>query len=199
MKSLLGSESIIIRFVSLYLIGLVLFFASWTIAYLFLPEGLLRGIGILGALAGDSSAGSIYKEFIIIFSLNLIGFSIIILGNYILRVKYFAFGYLIPLAWMIMYAITLGTNSFTIPMEAPMAPSLQVFYRSGLYEMMAWTLFAVGTDGISINQSENFFTSSKPIPKEERVSMGKKQWLAVLIAILLLAGSAFREAYMIVY
>ncbi len=42
-----------------------------------------------------------------------------------------------------MYAITLGTNSFSIPMEAPMAPSLNVFYRSGLYEMMAGVLIAV--------------------------------------------------------
>ncbi len=198
MKKFLGNEKIIIRFISLYVLGLILFFISWTIAYLILPEGFLRGIGILGALAGDSAADSVLKEFMIIFSLNLIGFLFIILGNYILRVRYFSFGYLIPLAWMIMYAFILGTNSFTIPMETSMVPSLQVFYRSGLYEMMAGTLLAVATDTISINKSESFFTSSKPILKNERVPMKKDQWLAVIIAIFILAISAFREAYMIV-
>lgn len=198
MKKFLGNEKIIIRFISLYVLGLILFFISWTIAYLILPEGFLRGIGILGALTGDSAADSVLKEFMIIFSLNLIGFLFIILGNYILRVRYFSFGYLIPLAWMIMYAFILGTNSFTIPMETSMVPSLQVFYRSGLYEMMAGTLLAVATDTISINKSESFFTSSKPILKNERVPMKKDQWLAVIIAIFILAISAFREAYMIV-
>lgn len=196
MNKLLGHEKVIIRFVSLYGLGLILFFISWTIAYYFLPEGLVRGIGLLAGMAGDTAADTLYREFIQILLLNMLGFTIILGGNFILRVKNFSFGCLVPLAWMILYAFTLGTNSFAIPMEEAMAPSLAVFGRSGLYEMMAATLFAVSTNTISINKSESFFTSSTKVPRTER-SIKKEQLIAVGIALLILAMAAYREAYMI--
>ena len=37
----LEHEKVAVRFLSLYLLGVVLFFASWTSSYLFLPEGIL--------------------------------------------------------------------------------------------------------------------------------------------------------------
>ncbi len=198
MKHFLGNDRVIIRFISLYVLGLVLFFISWTIAYYLLPESILRGFGALGKLAGDKAADSMGREFIQILGLNLIGVSFIIIGNYILRVKYFPFGYLVPLAWMIMYGATLGTNSFSIQLEEAMAPTLAVFSRSGLYEMMAGVLLAVATNSISVNYSESISSKSKPIPKDKRVHLKKEQWIAVGIAILILAGAALREAYMIV-
>jgi hypothetical protein len=189
---------VIIRFISLYGLGLVLFFISWTIAYYLLPEGILRGFGVLGNLAGDKAAETIWREFIKIFGLNLIGLSFVVIGNYILRVKYFSFGYLIPLAWMIIYGVTLGTNSFSIPLEEAMMPTLSVFSRSGLYEMMAVVLLAVATNTISVNYSESISSKSKPIPKDERVPLKKEQWISIGISILILAGAALREAYMII-
>ena len=194
----LGHEKVIVRFISLYLLGLTMFFAAWTFSYLLLPEGMLGGIGILGRLAGDTAADAVIKEFALIFSLNLIGFGAVIVGNLILRVKFFSFGYLIPLAWMMIYGVLLGTNSFSIPMEQAMAPSLAVFGRSGLYEMMSFVLLAAATNSISLNQSESFRSKSKPVPGNERWPMKKEQWVGVAIAILLLAGAAMREAYMIV-
>ncbi len=77
-----------------------------------------------------------------------------------------------------------------------MAPSLHVFGRAGLYEMMAAVLFAVATNTISINKSETFFSSSKKVPRAER-GMKKDQWIAVGVAFLILAAAAFREAFMI--
>ena len=148
-----------LHLISLYAIGFILFFMSWTIAYYFLPEGLERNIGQLGRLAGDTAASSLHREFIQILLLNMLGFT------------------------------------FSIPMEATMAPSLDVFGRSGLYEMMAAVLFAVATNTISFNKSETFFTPSKKVPRAER-SMKKEQWIAMSIALLILAAAAFREAYM---
>jgi len=197
LNRLLGHKKVIIRFLSLYSIGLVLFFISWTISYYLLPEGMLRGVGILPKLAGNAAASRIEYEFIRIFLINLFGCTIIIIGNYILRVSFFSFGYLVPLAWMIMYGVVLGTNSFSISLEEAMAPTLAIFRRSGLYEMMAGALFAVATNTISINSSESFFSSSKPVPKDKRVPMNKEQWVAVGIAVLTLAVAALREAYMI--
>ena len=198
MKHLLGNDRVIIRFISLYILGLILFFISWTIAYYLLPEGILRGLGVLGKLAGDKAADTMGRELIQILGLNLIGLSFIVIGNYILRVKYFSFGYLVPLAWMILYGAILGTNSFSISLEEAMAPTLAVFSRSGLYEMMAGVLLAVATNSISVNYSESISSKSKPIPKDKRVSLKKEQWIAIGIAILILAGAALREAYMIV-
>ncbi|MFW5890897.1 MAG: hypothetical protein ACOCUI_01605 [bacterium] len=198
MEKFLGNKKIIIRFISLYSLGLLLFFISWITSYLLLPDGMLNGFGALAKLAGDSAAETLGLEFIKIFGLNIIGLLFIIIGNYILRVNSFSFGYLIPLTWMILYGITLGTNSFSIPLEEPMAPTLAILGRSGLYEMMAATLLAVSTNSISVNKSESFSSKSKPIPKNERNSLKKEQWTAIGIAVLILAVAALREAYMIV-
>ena len=197
MKKLLSSDRIIIRFLGLYLLSLIFLLLSWIIAYYFLPEGLLRGKTVLSNLAGEKAASSLMIEFFKIFSLNLIAFSVIVLGNYILKVKYFAFGYLVPLAWTIIYGMTLGTNSFAIPMVEKMAPTLRVFLRSGPYEMMAAVLLAVATDCISINRSSSFFKKAEPISQHERGKMQKENWLAAAISLLILAAAVFREAYMI--
>jgi len=193
----LEHEKVTVRFLSLYLLGLALFFASWTFSYLFLPEGIIRGLLPFSKLAGAEAAGSLLKEFFTIFGVNLLGFLAIIIGNYILRVRTIAFGYLIPLAWMAMYGLILGTNSFSIQLAEPLAPTLAVFGRSGLYEMAAAALLAVATNSISANRSETFRSSSTPVPKQERNSLKPEQWIAVTLSILILAAAALREAYMV--
>ena len=137
------------------------------------------------------------KEFATIFGVNLVGFLAIILGNYILRVRSISFDYLIPLARMIMYGMILGTNSFSLPLAKPMAPTLAVFGRSGLYEMAAAVLLAVATNSISANRSETFRSSSTRVPKQERNSLKPEQWIAVAVSILILAAAALREAHMV--
>jgi hypothetical protein len=193
----LGSESIIVRFAALYLISLILFFVTWTFSYICLPEGVIRGIGILPSLAGDYASETLIKEFTTIVGLNSIGWIIILVGNFILKVKNFNFGYLIPIAWMIMYGVVLGTNSFSISVGEKMAPSLSVFGRSGVYEMMAGCLFAVSTDFISSNYSKNFRTKSTPIPKNKREKIKKQHVIGVIVSFIILAMAALREAYMI--
>lgn len=195
--SLVGHPRLLVRFLALYALGLVLFFGSWTAAYLLLPEGLVQGFGMVASLAGDTAADSLLQEFLRIFLLNAVFSSILVLGgNAILRVKGFAFGYLVPLAWMVHYGIILGTNSFAIPMEQVMAPSLAVFGRAGLYEMMASVLLAVSTYSIARNYSDSMLSPSKPVPKSQR-GMNGEQWLGLRLAYFLFAVAAFREAYMI--
>lgn len=144
----LEHKKVAVRFLSLYLLGLALFFASWNLSYLFLPEGILRGTLPFTKLAGAEAAGSLLKEFFTIFGVNLLGFLAIIIGNYILRVRSIAFGYLIPLAWMAMYGLILGTNSFSIQLAEPLAPTLAVFGRSGLYEMAAAIILVPAASGL---------------------------------------------------
>lgn len=193
----LADNRLIVRFISLYIIGLVLFFLSWTVTYFLVPEGILSG-GLLSKLAGDTAADTLGLETMKIFIINLVGMLLIVGGNYLLRVKYFSYGYLVVLAWMVMYGAILGTNSFSIPLKETLAPTIAVFKRSGLYEMMAGVLIAVATDTISINKSESFFSTSQKVPKSKRQSIKKDGWLAIGAAVLILFGSALREAYMII-
>lgn len=83
-------------------------------------------------------------------------------------------------------------------MKETMAPSLTIFNRSGLWEMMAAVLFSVATDTISINYSESFSSESKPIPEDERPQFKRDQWYALTLSFLILALAAYREAYMII-
>ena len=194
----LGGKSIIVRFMTLYIISLILFVLSWTISYLILPEGIIRGIGILPGMAGNVASETLIKEFLTIFGLNTVGWVLILIGNYILKVKNFSFGYLMPIAWMIMYGIVLGTNSFSISIGQKMAPSFSVLGRSGLYEMMAGVLFAVSTDFITANYSKDLKTSSKPIPKNQRGKMKRQNIIGIIISFIILSAAALREAYMII-
>ena len=194
----LGGKSIIVRFMTLYIISLILFVLSWTISYLILPEGIIRGIGILPGMAGNVASETLIKEFLTIFGLNTVGWVLILIGNYILKVKNFSFGYLIPIAWMIMYGIVLGTNSFSISIGQKMAPSFSVLGRSGLYEMMAGVLFAVSTDFITANYSKDLKTSSKLIPKNKREKMKRQNVIGIIISFIILSTAALREAYMII-
>lgn len=66
----LGSERLIVRFVSLYAAGLLLFLAAWTVSYWLLPEGLIAGFGPLNALAGSDAATTLLSEFLIIFGVD---------------------------------------------------------------------------------------------------------------------------------
>jgi hypothetical protein len=194
----LGEKSIIVRFMTLYIISLILFVLSWTISYLFFPEGIIRGIGILPGMAGMEASETLIKEFLTIVGLNSLGWVLILIGNYILKVKNFSFGYLIPIAWMIMYGIVLGTNSFSISIGQKMAPSFSVLGRSGLYEMMAGVLFAVSTDFITANYSKDLKTSSKPIPKNKREKMKRQNVIGIIISFIILSTAALREACMII-
>lgn len=58
----LGNDRLIVRFISLYAMGLVLFFTAWTVSYLALPEGLISRFGPLNALAGDGAAGGVHDH-----------------------------------------------------------------------------------------------------------------------------------------
>src|SRR6056297_2299818 len=194
----LGNQKIIVRFFTLYILSLILFIISWTLSYIMLPEGIIRGIGILPGMAGEGAAETLTKEFLTIFGLNSIGWIIILIGNYILKVKNFSFGYLIPIAWMVMYGIVLGTNSFSISIGAKMAPNLSVLGRSGIYEMMAGCLFAVSTDFITTNYSKNLKTSSIPIPKNKKEKIKKENVVGIIISFIILSAAALREAYMII-
>ena len=199
MKRLLCHERLYVRFLALFGLGAVLFTLAWTLSYLFLPEGVLRGRTGGAVLAGDEAAGSFLAEWLRIVAVNLVGGSLIVLANRIYRYKGFPLGYIIPLAMLTMYAICLGTNSFSIPLPERMAPSLAVFGRTGLYEMAAYALVAVATYSINLYEVTRFVPPTYgPVTPKPKFSLTIEQWVGLGLGIAVLLAANACEACTIV-
>jgi hypothetical protein len=152
MTHLFLHRSMIIRFLSMYVLALVLFLVAWTISYFLLSEGVLRGRTGAQILAGSEAADSFLDEWLRISLINLtVGCLFVVGPNFIRSQHGYPLGYLTPLTWAILYAVYLGTNSFTFPMpDGKMPPSIAVLGRSGPYEIAAFIL-------ASSNQKESVY------------------------------------------
>lgn len=196
-KKLLCHEAWYVRFLALLGLSMVLFVLVWTVAYYLLPEGMLRGRSGAAVLAGEEAAGSFALEFLRIFAINLLPMGLVIYANYLLLIDGYPLGYLPPLIWSLMYAVTLGTNSFSIPLPEPMAPSLAVFGRSGPYEMAAYILMATATYGVSTHRFKRLIPpDSEPIQPKPKFAE-QVNWLGFALAVALLIAANAYEAYMI--
>jgi len=198
MKRLLCHERLYVRFLALFGLGVVLFTLTWTLSYFFLPEGVLRGRTGSAMLAGDEAADSFLAEWLKIVALNLMAGSLIVVANRIYRYRGYPLGYIIPLAWLTLYAVCLGTNSFSIPLAERMAPSLAVLGRSGLYEMAAFALLAVSTYSINLYEVTRLVPPAyTPVTPKPKFSLTLEQWVGLGLAIAVLLAATAREAYMI--
>ena len=199
MNSLLYHEKLYIRFLAMFGLGIVLFTLTWTLSYFFLPEGVLRGRTGSAMLVGDEAAGSFLAEWLRIVVMNLIAGSLIVLSNRIYRYKGFPLGYIVPLAWLTVYAAFLGTNSFSIPMPERMAPSLAVFGRSGIYEMAAFILVAVATYSINLYEVKRFIPPTyETVAPKPKFYLPLEGWIGLGLGITLLLAANAREAFMII-
>jgi hypothetical protein len=188
-----------VRFAGLLALGVLMFAAAWTLGYWVLPEGLLRGRSAAAALAGDTAAPTFWAEWGRVFAVNLLLGSLILLANGLVRVNGYPLGYLIPLVWFAMYGLTLGTNSFAIPLPERMAPSLAVLGRSGLYELAAYALAATATSGLSgYTVRRLFVTQAEPVTEGRTHLSAPVVWVPVVVAGLVLATANAWEAWQII-
>jgi hypothetical protein len=197
MKKYLCHERLWIRFAGLYLSGLLIFFVAWLISYYFIPEGALKGSSLAGRLAGDDIAGSMGRELLRIFMVNLMMAGLIVGFNLAIRINRIPLGYLIPPIWFLLYGLILGSDSFSIAIGERMGPSLAVLQRSGLYELAAYTLITVSTFNISRFEIQALFQTN-PERVAETTRFRPVQAVGLLIALLILLASNFREALMLI-
>jgi hypothetical protein len=195
----LFNDRIIVRFISLFVIGTILFTLVWHLSYHFLPEGLLRGKTGAAIIVGSEAAPTMLEEWGKIVLFNLAILFLIILVNLIRYLNRFPLGYVTTLGLIALYAVFLGTNSFSIPMAERMAPTLAVLLRGGPYEMTAFILMAVTT----YNQSRFALTKDMHSLKDlHRISpvprLSLEQWIGIGLAITLILFAGWREAAMIV-
>ncbi len=199
MQRLLRHPSVWVRFLALYGLGLGFFILGWVVSYYALPEGILKGRTGAALLAGEGASPTVLAEFLRIAGLNLaILFLFVLLPNRMVRVGDYPLGYFPPLVWSLLYAVTLGTNSFTIPMPERLAPSLSVLGRSGLYEIAAYCLAAVSTHEIAVSRSPSIFSfHTEPVrPKPDWAKGIHRRGLGT--ALLFLLAACAWEAYRIV-
>lgn len=200
-KRYLLSDKLLVRLGVMLVVALLFLFASWTLSYFLLPEGLLRGRLAGHALAGDDLAGgSVWLEWLRIFAINLAFMLVAIVALNLLRSEHdYPLGYTAVIAVAMLYGVLLGTDSFTFPLGAKMAPTLAILGRSGPYEIAAYALAAVATSSLSKWQLVGKWpkqTAEKLAPLQSPV-LFRERWLGLLAAIVLLAAACAWEAYRI--
>ncbi len=199
MKKFLCDDGWLVRWLALSTIAALLFIAAWGLSYALLPEGILRGRTAAGVLAGETAAATFLAEWLRIFAVNLVIGSLILAASRVLRVNGYPLGYLIPLVWSVIYGVTLGTNSFAIPLAQRMAPSLAVLGRSGVYEILAYLLAAVTIYAWPLYESPQLFvTNVTPVVPRPSLSLPRAERIGLVVAVLILALATAWEAYMIV-
>jgi hypothetical protein len=146
-RELLLNARLVVRFVVLLALAAAAFLICQTIAYLWLPEGVLRGTTIGAAIAGDEAASSFILEWARVAGWNLLILGLFFVAPNLVRLQSgIPFGYLPAVTLPAFLGIITGTNSFTMTAEAgKIAPSLAWVTHPGFYEIIAYVLAAAAT------------------------------------------------------
>ena len=192
-------EKLLVRFGSLLVLVMAAFLGGWILSYLFLPEGLLRGRSAAQALAGnDLAGGSVWLEWLRLLAINLGALFLSIIAPNLFRTeKDYTLGFTSTTLIAVVFGITLGTDSFSLPMGGKMLPTLAILGSSGLYEIIAYVLAAAATVSISRYRLVGSGLKQKVEvivpPKTESVTW--ERLIGVMLAITLLVVACGWEAY----
>ena len=202
LRRYLTHEKLLVRFLTLLGTVSVLFVVVWMLSYSFLPEGLMRGRSGAQALAGvELTGGSVWLEWLRIFALNLTVAALIMVPGNLIRTKSdYPLGYVTVAASAALYAVTLGTNSFTFPMASRIPPSLVILGSSGIYEFAAYILAVSATVCIARWRIVKWWglrgTTERLAPCRDKSALVERN-VGVALAIVMLAVACGVEAYRI--
>jgi hypothetical protein len=188
------SPHILIRFGSMWVVGVVILLSAWSFSFKALPEAVVRGSS--GAFYVPVKAENEVLTFLRIFLWNLcVGCIPITVGN-LVRLKGVPLGYLLAFYHWGIYGILLGTNSFVIPGPGRFLPSLvTLFYGSGIYEISAYTLVSSATFNLStLHEQSRGVCEPSGKHKLSFLKLSKIEWASIVLAILVLAVSNYYEA-----
>jgi len=198
-KHYLMHDKLLIRFGALFGVVMVIFLATWTLSYFFLPEGVLQERNAAQVLAGNDLAGnSIWLEWLRLLAINFgVIFLIIIAPNILRTPGNFPLGYITVGVQAVVFGIILGTNSFTLSLGSKLPPSIAIFGSSGLYEIAAYVLAATATASISkyrlIGRWPKQTTEMIVPPKTKSIIQQRN--MGILLAGIILVIACGWEAY----
>lgn len=187
-------DSVLVRFVSFWLVVASLFTLVWVGSYYLLPEGILRGGN---PVASAGYAGSVPWEFATLFAWN-VGVSLVAIGANTLRSVNTPLGYVLLAVQAPRYGAVWGTGSLGVGSGARIAPSPSVLVeRSGPLEITGMVAVVVATRGVMV-----WHQRSGPRWREEfeRVrsprdwSLGRREWALLVVGYLTLAAANYSEA-----
>jgi hypothetical protein len=198
-KSFLLHDKLLIRFAALLGLVLTVFLSVWTLSFLILPEGVLRGRLVGQALTGqDLAGGSVWLEWLQIFTINLVVMLLLVVAPNLFRTEIrYPLGYITVTLLVIVNAITLGTNSFSLSLGEKIPPSMIIFGSSGLYEIIAFVLAAAATISISRFHLVGKWpkqTITMIIPTKTK-SVIQERLVGIILAVTILLITCGWEAY----
>ncbi len=190
LSRLLHSRRLLVRFSTAIGLGVAAMFISWTVAYLFLPERMLRGKTAAGAVSEHASGLSTF-----VFALGwngAVAFVVVPLLSF-LAVRHFSLGYVLVLGHYALFGVFLGTNSFAIPRDSPAPPSLSMFMGTGPWEIGAYLLVASAlAQQYRFNQIRWLGTRmERTRTTRPRLALG--EWLAIVLAAVTISTTAWIE------
>ncbi len=198
-KRYLLHDNLVIRFAALWGGVMLLFLGVWTLSYLFLPEGLLQGRNLAQTLGGDTLAGgSVWLEWLRLLAINLVVMlGVVVAPNVLRTVRDYPLGYSTVTLLTLLFAITLGTNSFTLSVGGKQPPSFAIFTSSGLYEITAYLLAAAATLSLAkyrlVGQWPKQTVEAVVIPPTALLI--RERFWGLMAAILILVLATGWEAY----
>ena len=186
----------------MYVSFLLIYISVTILAYLLLPDGILRGKHpVVSAL---ELSPSLWVSTLQIFGYNLIPTSLIICSNLIAqqsrisKEKFVPIGYFGFWCIVILAGLYLGTWSFEVVTEAPplylrLIRGFDVFHHAGFYELSAYLLAAVTSFKFTLwySDGKKIVTSRKW--RDARLNSSEKI-IFVLVFVLLFCG-ALIESY----
>ncbi len=197
-KRYLMHDRLLIRFGTLLGVVMLIFLGTWTVSYVLLPEGLLRGRTAAQVLAGtDLAGGSVWLEWLRLLALNLgiMGF-VIIAPNLVRTPGDIPLGYSTVTLQAVVFGMIVGTNSFSVSLGGKLPPSLAIFGSTGLYEIAAYALAATATVSIARYRLIGTWPKQKTsIIPTQTTAVIRERTVGVLLAIALLVAACGWEAY----
>jgi len=191
---IIRSENLWIRSAGMWLIGMAILFATWTLSFRTLPEGIAQGKFVVHYVPIKTEA--VATTFIRIFVWNLgVGCIPIFVAN-LVQINGFPLGYALSFYHWALYGVLLGTNSFKIPGPGRFFPSLITLFRgSGIYEITAYTLISSAIYGLYVYYEDlRPGRRSTKIRKWSELRLSKAELAVTSFAVLLLAASNYLEA-----
>ncbi len=197
---LLIHPNLLIRVLSNWLIGFIIFFGVWTISYEALPPGSLQFASANPILA--SAGEAVLPEALRIFAWNLCVAGGLVVFSSLFVVGDFPAGYLLPWIICALYGALLGTNSFALPDPAgPSAPNLVVLWtRAGWREISAYLLLAAALAHIYQWQLPSWWSvQTKRVRSWRELHLSSGEVLCLVLALSLLVWAAYVEAWQVVH
>ena len=193
------NENILIRFASLWILGLAILLIVWSFSYTSLPEGSAEVTTTVSVVKYvPLTTEEVNSTFIRLFLYNTLVTMLVIFLASLVKVKGYSLGYIIVLYHWALYGLFLGTNSFLTPAATKLIPSLVTLFKgSGIYEITSYTMVAAAAFKVSIPIESVGLKVERGwlVSKLKNKGFSWIEILTILLAVLLLAIANYLEAW----